>query len=89
MRTNEIVLLYMRTNEFVLFYMRTNDVCVLVAGVLSEENHHSPVSSIQPIYSSTDTTGGPDAKAQAAEGKWTVIKVYYNFTHVYLINNVV
>jgi len=85
---------YMRTNEFVLFYMRTNDVCVLVAGVLSEENHHSPVSSVQPIFSSTDSTGGQDTKAQAAEGrnsssKWTVIKVYYNFTHVYLINNVV
>jgi len=74
--------------------MRTNDVCVLVAGVLSEENHHSPVSSVQPIYSSTDITGGQDTKAQAAEGtnsssKCTVIQVHYNFTHLYLISNVV
>lgn len=30
------------------------NVTVLSAGVLNEENHHSPVSCIVPIYSYTD-----------------------------------
>lgn len=32
----------------------TRIVNVLSAGVLNEENHHSPVSCIVPIYSYTD-----------------------------------